>query len=85
VVARKKQSRIRGSDENPLEEVARRTLAIAAMKAAGLSWKRLNGKQYVMVFTGEGQSVTAGPLGLTRNSMPPAVRGHNSIFAFALP
>ncbi len=45
----------------------------------------VNGKQYVMVFTGEGQSVTAGPPGLTRNSMPPAVRGHNSIFVFALP
>jgi alcohol dehydrogenase (cytochrome c) len=45
----------------------------------------VNGKQYVMVFTGEGQSVTAGPLGLTKNSMPPAVRGHNSIFVFALP
>jgi alcohol dehydrogenase (cytochrome c) len=45
----------------------------------------VNGKQYVMIFTGEGQSVTAGPLGLTKNSMPPAVRGHNSIFAFALP
>jgi hypothetical protein len=45
----------------------------------------VNGKQYVMVFTGEGQSVTAGPLGLTRNSMPRAVRGHNSIFVFALP
>jgi alcohol dehydrogenase (cytochrome c) len=45
----------------------------------------VNGKQYIMVFTGEGQSVTAGPLGLTRNSMPRAVRGHNSIFAFTLP
>jgi PQQ-dependent dehydrogenase (methanol/ethanol family) len=45
----------------------------------------VNGRQYVMVFTGEGQSVTAGPLGLTRNSMPRAVRGHNSIFVFALP
>ncbi len=45
----------------------------------------VNGKQYVMVFTGEGQSVTAGPLGLTRNSMPRAVRGHNAIFVFALP
>jgi PQQ-dependent dehydrogenase (methanol/ethanol family) len=45
----------------------------------------VNGKQYIMVFTGEGQSVTAGPLGLTRNSMPRAVRGHNAIFAFALP
>jgi alcohol dehydrogenase (cytochrome c) len=45
----------------------------------------VNGKQYVMVFTGEGQSVTAGPLGLTQKSMPRAVRGHNSIFVFALP
>jgi hypothetical protein len=45
----------------------------------------VNGKQYVMVFTGEGQSVMAGPLGLTKHSRPPAVRGHNSIFAFALP
>src|SRR5216117_1378447 len=45
----------------------------------------VNGKQYVMVFTGEGQSVTAGPLGLTQKSMPKAVRGHNSIFVFALP
>jgi len=45
----------------------------------------VNGKQYVMVFTGEGQSVSAGPLGLTRTSMPRAVRGHNSIFVFALP
>ncbi len=45
----------------------------------------VNGKQYVMVFTGEGQSVTAGPLVLTQKSMPRAVRGHNSIFVFALP
>jgi len=45
----------------------------------------VSGKQYVMVFTGEGQSVTAGPLGLTKDRMPPAVRRHNSIFAFALP
>src|SRR6266516_3936028 len=45
----------------------------------------VNGKQYVMVFTGEGQSVTAGPLGLTQKTMPRAVRGHNSIFVFALP
>jgi alcohol dehydrogenase (cytochrome c) len=45
----------------------------------------VNGKQYVMVFTGEGQSVSAGPLGLTQKSMPKAVRGHNSIFVFALP
>jgi hypothetical protein len=38
----------------------------------------VSGKQYVMVFTGEGQSVTAGPLGLTKDKMPPAVRRHNS-------
>lgn len=44
----------------------------------------VNGKQYVMVFTGEGQSVSAGPLGLTQASMPKAVRGHNSIFVFGL-
>jgi hypothetical protein len=45
----------------------------------------VNGKTYVMVFTGEGRSVIAGPLGLTKDSMPPAVRRHHSIFAFALP
>jgi alcohol dehydrogenase (cytochrome c) len=45
----------------------------------------VDGKQYVMVFTGEGQSVSAGPLGLTQSSMAKAVRGHNSVFVFALP
>jgi alcohol dehydrogenase (cytochrome c) len=45
----------------------------------------VNGKQYVMIFTGEGQSVSAGPLSLTQKSMPKAVRGHNSIFVFTLP
>jgi alcohol dehydrogenase (cytochrome c) len=45
----------------------------------------VNGKQYVAILTGSGQSVTAGPLGLTKKSMPPAVRGHNSIVVFALP
>jgi hypothetical protein len=39
----------------------------------------------VMVFTGEGQSVTAGPLSITKDSMAPAVHGHNAIYAFALP
>jgi PQQ-dependent dehydrogenase (methanol/ethanol family) len=43
------------------------------------------GKQYVMIFTGEGQSVTAGPMQLTQNTMPKAVRGHNSVVVFALP
>jgi alcohol dehydrogenase (cytochrome c) len=45
----------------------------------------VNGKQYVMIFTGEGQSVSSGPLSLTQKSMAKAVRGHNSIFVFALP
>jgi alcohol dehydrogenase (cytochrome c) len=45
----------------------------------------VDGKQYVMVFTGEGQSVSSGPLSLTRKSMPKAVRGHNAIYVFALP
>jgi PQQ-dependent dehydrogenase (methanol/ethanol family) len=43
------------------------------------------GKQYVMIFTGEGQSVTAGPMQLTQGTMPKAVRGHNSVVVFALP
>jgi len=43
------------------------------------------GKQYVMLFTGEGQSVTAGPMQLTKDTMPKAVRGHNSVVVFALP
>jgi alcohol dehydrogenase (cytochrome c) len=45
----------------------------------------VNGKQYVMVYTGSGQSVTTGPLELTRNAMPPAVLGHNAVYVFALP
>ena len=45
----------------------------------------VNGKQYVMVFTGMGQSVTSGPLALTGKAMPPAVLGHNAIYVFALP
>lgn len=45
----------------------------------------VNGKQYVMVHTGAGQSVTAGPLALTRTAMPPPVLGHNAIYVFALP
>ena len=44
-----------------------------------------NGKQYVMVYTGGGQSVTSGPLGLTKNVMPAPVLGHNAIYVFALP
>ena len=45
----------------------------------------VNGKQYVMIFTGEGQSVTAGPLSLMQKYMPKAVRGPNAIYVFALP
>ena len=45
----------------------------------------VNGKQYVMVHTGVGQSVTAGPLGLTAGVMAPPVGGHIAIYVFALP
>jgi alcohol dehydrogenase (cytochrome c) len=45
----------------------------------------VNGKQYVMVHTGAGQSVTAGPLGLTTSVMAPPVGNHNAIYVFALP
>jgi alcohol dehydrogenase (cytochrome c) len=45
----------------------------------------VNGKQYVMVYTGAEQSATTGPLGLTEKAMPPAVFGHNAIYVFALP
>ncbi len=45
----------------------------------------VNGKQYVMVFTGGGQSVTAGPLAVASKSVPSPVIGHNAIYVFALP
>ena len=45
----------------------------------------VNGKQYVMVFTGEGQSLTTGPLSLTTKVMPPPVRGASGVYVFALP
>jgi len=45
----------------------------------------VNGKQYIMVYTGAAQSATTGPLGLTGNIMPAAVMGHNAIYVFALP
>jgi alcohol dehydrogenase (cytochrome c) len=44
----------------------------------------VNGKQYVMVYTGNGQSVTS-PLELTTKVMPPAVPAHNAVYVFALP
>jgi alcohol dehydrogenase (cytochrome c) len=46
----------------------------------------VNGKQYVMVYTGGGQSVTGGPLAVaTEKAMPRPVAGHNAIYVFALP
>ena len=45
----------------------------------------VNGKQYVMVFTGGAQTATATPLDVTRASMPRPVTGHNAIYVFALP
>ena len=45
----------------------------------------VNGKQYIMVFTGEAQSATRRPLEMTEKTMPKAVRNHNSIVVFALP
>ena len=45
----------------------------------------VDGRQYVMVYTGGGQSATAGPLTVVGKSMPPAVQGHNAVYVFALP
>jgi alcohol dehydrogenase (cytochrome c) len=45
----------------------------------------VNGKQYVMIFTGEGQSLTTGPLRVTGKLMPPADRTASGIYVFALP
>lgn len=45
----------------------------------------VNGKQYVMVFTGEGQSLTRNVLALTKDVMPPPVENSSGIYVFALP
>jgi alcohol dehydrogenase (cytochrome c) len=45
----------------------------------------VDGKQYVMVFTGGGQTVTSGPLTVAAKAMPAPVLGHNAIYVFALP
>jgi alcohol dehydrogenase (cytochrome c) len=45
----------------------------------------VNGRQYVMVFTGSGQSVTGGPLELTAKAMGAPVPAHNAVYVFALP
>ena len=43
----------------------------------------VNGVQYVAVLTGDGASGTSGPLRQFPELKPP--RGHNAIYAFALP
>ena len=58
---------------------------VGGMVMDGTITYAVNGKQYVMIFTGEGQSVTSGPLKLTQKSMAKAVHGHNAIYVFALP
>ena len=45
----------------------------------------VDGKQYVVVYTGRGQSVTAGPLRVAADAMPPSGASQNGIFVFALP
>jgi alcohol dehydrogenase (cytochrome c) len=45
----------------------------------------VNGKQYVMLFTGEGQSLTANVLALTTKVMAPPVHNASGIYVFALP
>lgn len=47
----------------------------------------VNGRQYVMVFTGEGMAggASTAPLKIARKSMPEPVHGHNAIYVFALP
>lgn len=45
----------------------------------------VNGKQYVMVFTGEGQSLTRNVLALTKDVMAPPVENASGIYVFALP
>ena len=45
----------------------------------------VDGRQYVMVYTGRGQSVASGPLRVTADAMPEGAVGHNAIYVFALP
>jgi len=44
----------------------------------------VNGKQYVMVFTGVGQSLTTGPLRVAKSAMPAPVNS-SGIYVFSLP
>lgn len=55
---------------------------VGGMIMASTITYQAKGKQYVAVLTGDGQSGTAGPLGITKM---PAVRGHNAVYVFALP
>ena len=43
----------------------------------------VNGKQYVAVMTGDGQSGSAGPLAMAKTVK--TVRGQNAIYVFTLP
>jgi len=43
----------------------------------------VNGKQYVMIFTGQGQSLTTGPLRVTGKLMPASVNS-SGVYVFAL-
>ncbi len=43
----------------------------------------VNGKQYIAVMTGDGQSGSGGPLGMAKTIK--TVRGHNAIYVFTLP
>lgn len=46
----------------------------------------VNGRQYVMIYTGGGQSATAGPIEVVGPTvMPDPVQGHNAVYVFALP
>jgi alcohol dehydrogenase (cytochrome c) len=45
----------------------------------------VNGKQYVAVLTGGGQSVTSGPIAVVGSALPAPVQGHNAVYVFALP
>jgi len=43
----------------------------------------VNGKQYIAVITGDGNSATAGPMGQSKELTTP--RGHNAVYVFGLP
>jgi alcohol dehydrogenase (cytochrome c) len=45
----------------------------------------VNGKQYVMIYTGNAQSATSGPLEVMPKAVPNPVPAHNAVYVFALP